>query len=185
MNDKLKFPVKIKNESRRKRERTKKKAEKLLCRLENGESVRLYDFSPRFAVSVLLAYAGFFAIDIYFIVTAERRAAAIVAGAVLLVSLLALLWYFLVNAAVLDVTGIRRGRLWISKREAYWYSEYHERFKEQKIYVGRRVSEQDEATEKKTSLIVFQCLSQYPAALEYILGEPAEAPRKPFIRGKR
>lgn len=108
MSDKLKFPVKVKKESGKKRERAKKRAERLLWKLENGYSVRLYDFTPWFASSVLLAYAGIFAIDVYFIVAVEKsRIAAIVVGAVFLASLLAVIWYFIVNCAVLDETGVR------------------------------------------------------------------------------
>ena len=92
MSDKLKFPVKVKKESGKKRERAKKRAERLLWKLENGYSVRLYDFTPWFASSVLLAYAGIFAIDVYFIVAVEKsRIAAIVVGAVFLASLLAVI----------------------------------------------------------------------------------------------
>ena len=187
MSDKLKFPVKVKKESRKKRDRAKKRAERRRWKLENGDSVRLYDFTPWFASSVLLAYAGIFAIDVYFIVAVEKsRIAAIVVGAVFLASLLAVIWYFIVNCAVLDETGVRRGRFWIAKEEAYWFSEYHERFKEEKIYIRSRGIDYDKLPKRHgTAEIVFQCLSHYPAALEYVLGEAAEAPRKPFIRGKR
>ena len=62
----------------------------------------------------------------------------------------------------------------------------HERFKEEKIYIRSRGIDYDKLPKRHgTAEIVFQCLSHYPAALEYVLGEAAEAPRKPFIRGKR
>ena len=185
MKDKLKFPVKKEKISPKKRERARKIAKKAIEKLDAGKSVKMYDFSLKFALGVLAAYLGIFIIDVYFIAAVEKsRVSAIVFGAIFLVSFLAVLWYFLIDCAVLTSDGIRKGKLFIAADEAVWYSEYHERFKEEKVYIGRREEGDVLLKEKQNKMIVFQCLLQYPAVLEHVFGEKAEAPRKPYVRGR-
>ncbi len=188
MSDKLKFPVKKAKISPKKRERARKAAKRSIEKLDAGKPVKMYDFSLKFAISLLAAYLFIFAIDVYFIVAVEKsRISAIVFGAIFLVSFFAVLWYFLIHCAVLSKDGVRKGKIFISAEDAVWYSEYHERFKEEKVYIKRKQTEGEEMTvaeNKKAQAIVFQCLPQYPAVLEYVLGERTEAPRKPFVRGR-
>lgn len=141
------------------------------------KTIRLYDFSLFYAITVILAYLCLITVLTGVAANATTPLLYLIPVALLVLSFVALFWYFAGNPAVLDQSGARKGKLTIPKQSLGCEVFYHLRYREMCIRLYS--SQSPDAGE-----ICVQATKRNLKLLEEYLGHALELPEKPSKQGK-
>lgn len=142
--------------------------------------VKLYDFSIRSAIMVILAYLCLIGLFAGAGAGAENPLPYIIIVAVLIVSFVVLFWYFVGNPIKLYESGLLRGKLFVDKKNVICTVYYNQRFREMTIQLedkSRRGTTNSKG--KPYAPLSVQATKQNVAKMEAWLGKPLEIPEKP------
>jgi hypothetical protein len=142
--------------------------------------VKLYDFSIRTAITVVLAYLCLIGMFAGVSAGAENPLPYMIIVAVLTISFLLIFWYFVGNPIKLDSDGVHRGKQLILRKNVICTVYYNQRFREMTIQLedkSRRGT--TDSRGKPYAPLAVQATRQNVAKLEAWLGTTLEIPEKP------
>ena len=142
--------------------------------------VKLYDFSIRTAITVVLAYLCLIGIFAGVGAGAENPLPYMIIVAVLIISFLLIFWYFVGNPIKLDHDGVHRGKQLIIRKNVICTVYYNQRFREMTVRLedkSRRGT--TDSRGKPYAPLAVQATRQNVAKLEALLGTTLEIPEKP------
>ncbi len=139
---------------------------------------KLYDFSIRSAILVILAYLCLIAILAGACAGMANPVPYLLMIVALMLSFVALYWYFVGFALVLDQNEVRRGKKSIARKHAAVTVFYNQRYREMTIEIAdaRRRGTTDK--HGKPYAFTVQATKQNIRKTEAWLGKPLEIPEK-------
>lgn len=129
---------------------------------------KLYDFSTGNAIIVLIAYALLLIVGIFNVINSPKiRWVALAFTILLLLSLAAVIWYFVILAVTVTDDGIKHGHKFIHRKDAKWEIQYNSRFRYSEIIFTDKFIDYKKLDKKmiKKKRIVVQYFPEYEAFL--------------------
>lgn len=148
---------------------------------------RLFDFTPFMAVVAILAYGLLITLFAVTATIAEKPTIFIVVCALLVVSFLFILWYFVLLAAKLTPAGVRQGSKKIKYKNLQYSVAYDPRMKENVITFTDAKIRYEKLDRKQTrkKIIKVQATASNIRKLSQYVGQEIELPVKTRKRNRQ
>lgn len=138
---------------------------------------KLYDFSISTAIIVTLAYILLLIISIYSVIDNEKTNwIGIIVSALLILSYVSVVVYFVFSPVTISEKGIRQGQKFIHIRDAKYRIEYNRRFRYDEIIFYNKYLDYKKMNKKeiKKKQIKVQYFPKYEAVLKEFFGRKNE-----------